>query len=112
MQSHHDTERMEEVFEFVRKSEESALEAGRDWAKAMGEFLPMEMPVMRELVKGVFDLTEEVLKIQREFAHNMLMATRPMATRPMATRKSGMSARSAPRASRVAHAHRATHKVA
>lgn len=107
MENYHDTERLEEVFEFVRKSEESVLEAGRDWAKAMGELLPMEMPVTRELVKGVFDLTEEVLKIQREFAHNMVMATRPMAMR-----KSETSSRPTPRTPRVAHAHRPAHKVA
>lgn len=103
----HDTERLEEVFEFVRKSEESVLEAGRNWAKAMGEFMPLEMPAVRELVTGVFDLTEEVLKIQREFAHNMLMATRPT---PM--RKSETSPRPTPRAPRVAHPRRAAHKVA
>lgn len=107
MQSHQDSERLEEVFELVRKSEESVLEAGRNWAKAMGEFVPMEMPIVHELVKGVFDLTEEVLKIQREFAHNMLMAARPM---PM--RKSETPARPTPRAPRAAHAHRAAHKVA
>ena len=74
----HDTElKEEELFEDVRKLEESVLEAGRHWAKTVGETLPMEMPVAREVVKGVFDFTEAILTAQREFAHRMLKATMP-----------------------------------
>jgi len=95
-----ETERVEEVFEFVRKSEETVLDAGRNWVKAFGEFMPLETPVLREIVKGGFDFAEEVLKAQTEFAHNMLKATRPMRMR-----KSEASPRATP-------AHRAASKVA
>lgn len=74
-----DTEELEDrAFEFVRKSEESAVEAGRKMAKAMGEFVPVEMPALRDMVKEIFDFTEEALKLQREFAHDMLKAARPL----------------------------------
>lgn len=78
---HETEEREKELFEMVRRSEESVLEAGRKWTKSVGDALPMDMPVMRELVKGAFDFTEEVLRAQREFAHAMLRVTRP-ARRP------------------------------
>jgi hypothetical protein len=70
-------EREKEILEAMRRSEESALETGRKWAKAVGEAVPMEMPVVREFVKGAFDFTDEVLKSQRKFARTMLRATRP-----------------------------------
>jgi len=71
----------EEVFDFVRKSEEASLEAGRRFAKAVGEFVPVEMPVVREFMKGVFDFTEGILKIQREFAQKLLRETEAMKDR-------------------------------
>lgn len=75
----HESEEMEkEIFEVVRHSEESMLEAARKWAKVVGESMPVELPVVRALVKGTFDFTEELLKAQREFALGMLRATRPI----------------------------------
>jgi hypothetical protein len=98
MANAHETEEMEkEIFEVVRESEESVLEAGRKWAKAVADAMPIEMPVMRAVVKGAFDLTEEVLKAQREFALSILRAT----TTPQA-------ARSVRRAARTPPMHRAT----
>ena len=82
-----------EVFAFVRKSEEAALEAARKWAKAVRESAPVEMPMVRDLVNGVFDFTEEILRIQREFAHNVLHQTRTMVQR-----MSALSPKPAPRA--------------
>jgi len=61
--------------DFVRKSEEAALEVGRKWADAVGEFVPIELPLVRDLRKQVFDSVEELLKIQREFALKMLEET-------------------------------------
>jgi hypothetical protein len=71
----------EEVFDFVRKTEEASVEAGRRFAKAVGDFVPVEMPVLRELMKGVFDFTEGILKVQREFAQKMLRETQGMKDR-------------------------------
>lgn len=62
----------EKVLDFVRKSEEAVVEVGRKWADAVGEFVPIEMPLVRDLRKQVLDLVEELLKMQREFAHKML----------------------------------------
>jgi len=62
----------ETVLDFVRKSEEAVLEVGRKWADAVGEFVPVEVPLVRDLKKQVFDLVEDLLKMQREFAQKML----------------------------------------
>ncbi len=94
MATAYETQEEKEVFEVVRRSEESVLEAGRKWAKAVGDALPVELPVVRELVRGAFDFAEEVLKAQREFAHSMMKATRP-----------------AHRTTRTAPAHRPTPKA-
>lgn len=106
MPSVRDPELFEErVFEFVRKSEESTLEAGRKMAKAMGEFVPLEMPVLRDMVKRIFDFTEQSLKLQREFAHDLLKAARPLTTRRRGTSpKAGET--------RTTHPHREVKKVA
>ena len=66
----------DEVLDFVRKSEEAALGVGRKWADAVAEFVPVEMPLVRDLRKQVFDSVEELLKVQREFAQKMLAETR------------------------------------
>jgi hypothetical protein len=72
-----ETEKLEkEVFEFIRKGEEAVLEAGRKWAKMVGELAPLDMPAVHELVKGIFDFTEDALRAQREFAQRMLAETR------------------------------------
>jgi hypothetical protein len=87
----------ETVLDFVRKSEEAVVEVGRKWADAVGEFVPVEMPVVRDLRKRVFDLGEEFLKMQREFAHKMLDETRKaiVGTKPAPTQ--------APRTAKRAH---------
>ena len=66
-------DRAEEVFDFVGKTEEAALDAGRKLAKTVGNFVPVEMPLVRKLVKGVFDFTEEILKTQLELARKIKM---------------------------------------
>ena len=63
-----------DVFELVRKAEDSAVEAGRKWAKAVGELVPLELPAMRRVVKEAFDFTDEMLKLQRQFVYNVLQA--------------------------------------
>ena len=101
-----ESDRLEqEVFEFLRKGEEAVIDAGRKWAKAVGELAPLEVPAVRELVKGIFDFTEEALKTQREFAHRMLVEARGavMAAVPM----SKHTPRPASSAPKTARAHRA-----
>jgi len=75
-----ESEEMErEVFDVVREAEESILRAGRAWAKAVDDALPVRLPVLHQVVKGAFDFSEQVLAAQREFAQAMLKATRPVA---------------------------------
>ena len=76
MASVSETDRVEEeVFDFVRKAEEASLAAGRKFTKSIGDFLPVEVPAVGELMKGIFDFTEEILKTQREFAQKILVET-------------------------------------
>src|SRR5664280_335187 len=65
----------EDVFEFVRKSEEAVLEVGRKWAETLGDFVPAEMPLAREITKQVLEFLEELLKIQRDFAEQVIEET-------------------------------------
>jgi len=62
----------EEVFEFVRTSEEAAIETGRKLARVIEDVVPVEVPAVKKLVDGIFDFTGEVVKSQREFALKML----------------------------------------
>ena len=72
----------ETVLDFVRKSEEAALEVGRKWADAAAEFVPVEMPLVRDLRKQIFDSVEELLRTQREFAQKILEETRKAVVSP------------------------------
>lgn len=76
----------ERAFEAVRKAEEAVLEAGRKWAGAVGGMVPMEMPVLRQVVKDTLDFTEKVLRLQREFVAELVHTVRPEARRPAARR--------------------------
>jgi len=66
----------DDVFEFVRKSEEAVVEVGRKWVHAVGEFMPVEMPLVRDMTKQLLDFLDELLRIQREFAKQMVDETR------------------------------------
>lgn len=65
----------QDVFAAVAKTEQSALDAARKWAKSVGELAPMEVPAIEEMVKNVFDFTEQVLRLQRELVHKVLTTT-------------------------------------
>lgn len=80
MATAHETDKLEtEVFGLFRELEESVVEAGRKWAKAVGDAVPVDMPVVRELVKGAFEFGEEFFKAQREFTLGVLKLTRQAA---------------------------------
>jgi len=87
-----------DVLDFVRKSEEAVFDLGRKWADALAEFVPVEMPLVKDLQKQVFDFVEELLRGQREFAQRTLTDTRQAvvgSTKPAATH--------APRTTRSSH---------
>jgi hypothetical protein len=71
----------EDVFEFVRKSEEAVLEVGRRWAETLSDFVPAEVPLAREMTKQVLEFLEELLKIQRDFAEQVFDETTKAATK-------------------------------
>lgn len=63
----------EQILEIVRKTEETIVEAGRTMAKAVTDATPDATP-LAELVDDAFDLTEKVLKSQRELARGVMQA--------------------------------------
>jgi len=68
-------ERLEEVFDLVRKREEEVMKAVRSWMSTVRDTLPVEFPLAFELTREFLDFTEELLRIQREFAHDMVVET-------------------------------------
>jgi len=66
----------DEVFDFVRKSEAAVVEVGRKWADSISEFVPVEMPLVHDLTRQVLDFLDELLRIQRDFARQMVDQTR------------------------------------
>jgi hypothetical protein len=96
--SHNDVPLEETVVDFVRKSEEAVIEVGRKWAAAVEEFVPVEMPLVKDLQKQVFDMIEDLLRMQREFAQKMLAETRKAvvgSTKPAPTRAPAKRVRNA-----------------
>lgn len=94
MERRNDMARFEQdVFAMVAKTEKSALDAARKWAKSVGERAPMEMPVFHEVMKDVLDFTEDVLRLQRELVHKVLTTTlAPQTGRTTARRPSSAAA--------------------
>jgi len=77
-----ETEKLdEEIFSFVRKTEDEALKAARDFTEALREWEPVELPVVHRFLDGIFDFTDKVMKTQREFARKMVHESRVMADR-------------------------------
>jgi hypothetical protein len=64
----------ERTLEAVRKAEETALDAGRKWATAVADAIPVDVPGARQIVKDAMDFTERVLRLQREFVHDVVKA--------------------------------------
>lgn len=95
----------DQVLEFVRKSEETITEATRRLTETLRELAPGDGESVRRVVDGAFDLTERIVKNQREFANSMLdtllgqpARKRAPATKPAATSKRASSAGSHRRA--------------
>jgi hypothetical protein len=97
MATAHEPDLQAEVLQLFRELEGSVLEAGRKWAKAVGDAKPVDMPFVRELLTGAFDFGEEVLKSQREFAQGMLKLARQSATPTHRTSSSGPAHRTTPK---------------
>ena len=91
------TEPLDRIFLHVQKGEERALRAVRDFARSARESLPVEMPLMRALTDEFLDFTEELLRIYREFAHDVLVEASAVLDH---LAEEGRGARPAPRAQR------------
>ncbi len=84
------TEVQEQILLTVRKSQEAVVDAVRAWSEAVEKVaLPLpsypmadRVPKPVEIVDGAFDLAEQLLTAQREFAHNLLGAAAPVVERP------------------------------
>jgi hypothetical protein len=98
MATAHDTDMEKEVFDLVHQLEDSVLDAGRKWAKAVGDAMPVELPFVRELVTSAFDFGEEVMLAQRKFVHSMMEATRTAAWPTPKTTRTAPAHRATPRA--------------
>ena len=69
-------EHLDDLFELVATREAEVMKVARTWARSVGDAIPVELPVVEELTKELLDFTEELLRIQREFARDMLVETR------------------------------------
>jgi hypothetical protein len=69
------SEPVDRVFELVATREAEAMKVARTWVHSVGEAIPVELPLVRELSREILDFTEELLRIQREFARDLLAET-------------------------------------
>ncbi|HUO47661.1 MAG TPA: hypothetical protein VMU09_02390 [Acidimicrobiales bacterium] len=67
--------RLEDVFDLVAKREAEVMTTARTWMRSVGDTLPVEFPLVQELTREFLDFTEELLRIQREFARDLLAET-------------------------------------
>ena len=78
-----------QVLESIRKSQEAAVAALRNWTEAVEQLTPRRdyrpltenVPSPTELVDSVFDFTGELLQAQREFLHSAIRVTAPATER-------------------------------
>lgn len=86
----------EELFGCVTKSEAAIMDAGRRWSEEIGKYVPSDPKAVRKLIDDVFDLTESVLRSQREFAHSVLDSLEGTGKRTAAAAKKAASKRAKP----------------
>ena len=70
----------EQIFELVKRSQESVLDAGRSLTDSVSDLTPADTAAVDDLIDRVFDLTERVLAAQRDLAKQVVQTvTRPVA---------------------------------
>lgn len=62
----------EEILEFVRKTEDSVVEAGRKLSDAARDLVPGDGESIRRILDEAFDFAETILRSQRELASSLL----------------------------------------
>jgi hypothetical protein len=70
----------EQIFDLVARSQKAVLDAGRSFTDGVSNMTPGDTSAVDELIDRAFDLTEKVLKAQRDFAKQVVQA----ATKPIA----------------------------
>lgn len=67
----------DQVFAVVQRSQESILDATRNFADGMSDLVPANREQIDKVIDQAFDLTERVLQIQRDFAKSVVKAITP-----------------------------------
>ena len=62
----------EQLFDIVKKSQDAILEAGRVFTDRISAMTPGDSTQLDDLIDNAFDMTERVLKSQRELAKKMV----------------------------------------
>ena len=76
----------EQTLAAIRQSQQFVVDAVRTWSEAVEKAVPEvptvpfadELPTPRQLVESGFGFAEQLLKVQREFAEQVLAATAPV----------------------------------
>ena len=66
------TKFQEQIFELVKKSQEAMIDASRVFTDRVSAMTPGDFEQLDDLIDNAFDMTERVLKSQREFAKNVV----------------------------------------
>ena len=85
----------EQTLSAIRQSQQYVVDAVRTWAEAMEKAVPAvpplplsdELPTPQQIVQSSFTFAEQLLKVQREFAEQVLQAAAPV-LKPNASDKS------------------------
>ncbi len=62
----------EQIFDLVKKSQDAMIDASRVFTDRVSAMAPGELSQLDDLIDNAFDMTERILKSQREFAKNMV----------------------------------------
>jgi len=76
----------EQTLAAIRQSQQFVVDAVRTWSEAVEKAVPEvpkvpfaeELPTPRQLVESSFGFAEQLLRVQREFAEQVLSATAPV----------------------------------
>jgi hypothetical protein len=67
----------DQVFDMVQRSQESIIDATRNFADGMSDLVPASREQVDKVIDSAFDLTEKVLQIQRDFAKSVVRTVTP-----------------------------------
>lgn len=65
-------ELQDRIFDLVKRSQDTMLDAGRTFTERVKELSPADTGRLQDLIDQAFDMTERILESQREFAKNVV----------------------------------------